>query len=67
MNDDDTIDRLVKERHEARRAKDWDRADKIRKALEAMGTREYRIALLDEPDGTFWYWSRRLEEEDTKK
>ncbi len=43
------IDQMVKERFEARKAKDWERADRIRAALSEMN-----IILEDHPDGTIW-------------
>ena len=50
---EDEIAKRLAEREEARAAKDFDRADQIRKELEAAG-----IALEDGPDGTVW---RRLD------
>jgi cysteinyl-tRNA synthetase len=57
---DEQIDALVAERDAARKRKDYARADTIKAQL--MAVREgsvlpYRIALLDEPLGTFWYWT----------
>ncbi|QTA91650.1 cysteine--tRNA ligase [Desulfonema magnum] len=43
------IDQLVRERSEARKAKNWARADEIRKQLEEMN-----IVLEDRPEGTVW-------------
>jgi len=43
------VDKMVKERFEARKAKDWEKADSIRKQLEEMN-----IKLEDGPDGTVW-------------
>ena len=43
------IDNLVKERFEARKSKDWKKADLIRKQLEDMN-----IKLEDGPEGTVW-------------
>lgn len=54
---DEEIDRLVMERDEARRARDFARADAIRDRLLALRAGYLRLALLDEPGGTFWYWS----------
>jgi cysteinyl-tRNA synthetase len=45
----DTIDALVAERTDARRKKDWKRADEIRAQLEKDG-----IVLEDKADGTHW-------------
>ncbi len=46
---DDAIEALIKEREEARAAKNWARADEIRKQLSDQG-----IALEDTPSGTLW-------------
>ncbi len=43
------IDSLVKERFEARKAKDWKKADEIRKMLSDMD-----VLIEDRPDGTVW-------------
>ena len=43
------VDKMVKERFEARKAKDWEKADLIRKQLEKMN-----IKLEDGPEGTVW-------------
>lgn len=43
------IDNLIKEREEARAAKNWARADEIRKQLSEQG-----VALEDTPSGTLW-------------
>lgn len=43
------IDALVKERFEARKAKDWKKADEIRKKLSDMD-----VLIEDRPDGTVW-------------
>lgn len=43
------IDKRVKEREEARKAKDWEKADQIREQLADMN-----IILEDRPDGTIW-------------
>ncbi len=43
------IERLIQERQEARRVKDWARADSIRDELKAKG-----IVLEDKPKGTIW-------------
>lgn len=47
--DVDRIDALVKERQEARRARQWERADALRHALAREG-----ILLQDGPSGTLW-------------
>jgi cysteinyl-tRNA synthetase len=47
--DEDRIDRLIVERADAKKAKDFARADEIRKGLDAEG-----IELRDTPDGTVW-------------
>jgi cysteinyl-tRNA synthetase len=54
---DAAIDALVTERDEARQRKDYARADAIKAELLAVRSGFYRIALLDEPQGTFWYWT----------
>jgi len=46
---EDQISRMIRERHEARREKDWKRADEIRESLASMG-----IAVEDGPNGTTW-------------
>ena len=51
------IDVLVAERDEARKLKDWAKADAIKERLFAVRIGMYRIALLDEPGGTFWHWT----------
>jgi cysteinyl-tRNA synthetase len=43
------IDRLVRERDEARKGRDWARADALRAELHALG-----VALEDSPAGTTW-------------
>jgi cysteinyl-tRNA synthetase len=43
------IEALIEERNRARKAKDWERADKIRNELKNMG-----IELIDEGDATRW-------------
>ena len=53
----DQIDNLVKERDEARKGKDWSRADEIRDQLASIAFGDWRVKLLDEPNGTFWYWT----------
>jgi len=47
--DPDVIDKIVKERDAARKAKDWKEADRIRKQLDDMN-----IILEDRPEGTIW-------------
>jgi cysteinyl-tRNA synthetase len=47
--DQDVIDKMVKEREEARKTKDWEKADQIRKQLDDMN-----IIIEDRPDGTIW-------------
>jgi cysteinyl-tRNA synthetase len=48
------IDRLVEERAEARKQKDWRRADEIRDELQAQG-----VVLEDGPGGTTWRYEIR--------
>jgi cysteinyl-tRNA synthetase len=45
----DEVEKLIRERNEARRMKDWAAADSIRDNLSDMG-----ITLEDKPDGTAW-------------
>lgn len=47
--DSEMIDKMLKERIEARKAKNWARADQIRKQLEEMN-----IIIEDRPEGTDW-------------
>jgi len=47
--DEDQINRMIRERHEARRQRDWKRADEIRESLASMG-----IVAEDGPNGTTW-------------
>ena len=47
--DEDQINRMIRERHEARRKGAWEQADKIRETLASMG-----IALEDGLNGTTW-------------
>jgi cysteinyl-tRNA synthetase len=47
--DEEQINRMIRERHEARRKKDWKRADEIKESLASMG-----ISLEDGPNGTTW-------------
>ena len=47
--DDARIDALVAERDEARAARDWERADRLRDELGDLG-----VELLDSPQGTRW-------------
>jgi cysteinyl-tRNA synthetase len=43
------IERLLSERSEAKKAKNFERSDAIRDELTALG-----IAIMDTPDGTLW-------------
>jgi len=47
--DPSVIEKMIQERTEARKAKDWEKADFIRKKLLGMN-----IILEDRPDGTIW-------------
>jgi cysteinyl-tRNA synthetase len=47
--DAEVIEKMIQERTEARKSKNWAKADEIRKQLEAM-----KIILEDRPDGTVW-------------
>lgn len=49
----------IEERTAARKAKQYDKSDEIRKELAAVG-----IALMDGPDGTTWRPSMPLSEEE---
>ena len=51
--DVETIDKLVKEREAARKAKDFQTADRIRDQLQEM-----HIQLEDRPDGTIWRYGK---------
>jgi cysteinyl-tRNA synthetase len=50
------VENLIQERAEAKRAKNFSRADEIRKELEALD-----IELRDTPDGTTWHQKQRVE------
>jgi len=50
---------LIRKREEARKAKDWEKADKIREQLKAMG-----IIIEDTPKGVRWKIVKRLEGQD---
>ncbi len=50
---EDEIQRLIEERKSARAAKDFARADGVRKELEARG-----VEIKDGPQGTTWSWKR---------
>jgi cysteinyl-tRNA synthetase len=45
---------LIRKREEARKAKDWEKADKIREQLKAMG-----IIIEDTPQGVKWRIEKR--------
>jgi cysteinyl-tRNA synthetase len=47
--DEDHINRMIRERHDARKQRDWKRADQIRESLASMG-----IVVEDGPTGTTW-------------
>ncbi len=47
--DEEQINRMIRERHEARSKKDWKRADEIKESLASMG-----ISVEDGPNGTTW-------------
>jgi len=47
--DEDHINRMIRERQEVRRQRDWKRADEIRESLASMG-----IVAEDGPNGTTW-------------
>jgi cysteinyl-tRNA synthetase len=52
--DEEQIDHLIQERTEARRQRDFGRADEIRLRIEALGA-----ILEDKPTGTVWRWKGR--------
>jgi cysteinyl-tRNA synthetase len=56
---DAEITALVHERDRARLRRDWKLADEIKAHLMSLSSGMYRLALLDEPQGTFWYWTAR--------
>ena len=60
VDDADEIDRLVAERDEARHARDFAKADRIRDDLVGRG-----IVLEDGPEGTRWRVGAALDEEET--
>jgi cysteinyl-tRNA synthetase len=51
---DAEIEQLVQERHEARAAGDYQRADSIREQLDRLG-----VQLVDTPGGTQWQRTNR--------
>lgn len=51
------VDALVREREAARQARDFARADALRERIMAISTGRYRVTILDEPSGPFWYWT----------
>jgi cysteinyl-tRNA synthetase len=51
---DDRVGEKVRKRDEARKDKDWDTADRIRRELRDMG-----IELIDTRDGTIWRYGKR--------
>jgi cysteinyl-tRNA synthetase len=52
--DDERVDRLIQERTEARRQRNWKRADEIRAEIDQLGA-----ILEDKPSGTDWRWKSR--------
>jgi cysteinyl-tRNA synthetase len=52
--ENETVKQVIAEREEARKNKDWSKADEIRKRLLDMG-----IIIEDTPEGTRWYRERR--------
>jgi cysteinyl-tRNA synthetase len=52
--DEERVDRLIRERAEARRQRDFRRADEIRTEVEGLGA-----ILEDTPTGTVWRWKGR--------
>jgi len=51
------VEELIREREEARKAKNWERADKIREELRTMG-----VTLEDTPEGVRWRMKPRAAE-----
>ncbi|MGB6290651.1 MAG: hypothetical protein WBF36_11030, partial [Desulfobulbales bacterium] len=51
------IDRLIKDREEARRNKDWERADTVRNELAEKG-----FEIVDTPKGPVWKEREKLEQ-----
>ena len=49
MKGNEEIEALVKQREEARKVKDWPRADQIRRELRDRG-----IEIIDTKDGSIW-------------
>jgi len=47
--EEDQVNRMIRERHDARKQGDWKQADEIRESLASMG-----IAVEDGPNGTIW-------------
>jgi len=50
------IDRLIKDREEARKNKDWERADTVRNELAQKG-----FEIVDTPKGPVWKGTEKLE------
>lgn len=53
------IDRMVRDRDLLRTSGNYPAADKLRREIESIVEGMYRVALLDEPEGTYWYWTVR--------
>jgi cysteinyl-tRNA synthetase len=51
------IDRKVRDRDLLRACGNYPAADRLRQEIESIVDGIYRVALLDEPEGTFWYWT----------
>ena len=59
MKSPEKIDALVKQRDEARKVRDFETADRLRQQIAGLAHDGWHIELLDEPAGTFWYWTQR--------
>lgn len=51
------IERMVRDRDLMRAGGNYPAADRMRQEIESIVDGNYRVALLDEPEGTFWYWT----------
>lgn len=54
---DHEIARLVQDRNLMRKCGNYIAADKLREKIESITENGYRVAILDEVDGSFWYWT----------
>jgi cysteinyl-tRNA synthetase len=51
------IERMVRDRDLLRTCGNFPAADRLRQEIESIVDGMYRISLIDEPTGTFWYWT----------